>query len=47
VQFHPAWHELMRRLVAEGLHVPVRTWRAPPPTCCGPRSRMVPSVPPP
>src|SRR5262245_24567222 len=20
VEFHPAWHELMRRLVAEGLH---------------------------
>jgi len=40
IEFHPAWHELMRRLVAEGLHTgPWRTWRAPPATCCGRRWR--------
>src|SRR5215475_10846760 len=29
VEFHPAWHELMRRLVAEGLHT--GPWSAPGP----------------
>jgi putative acyl-CoA dehydrogenase len=30
VEFHPAWHELMRRLVAEGLHT--GPWSTPGPT---------------